>query len=193
MIKPNPLFNAVAIILYILIVVGLIFSLQSPNTPDVGILAPVFLLSLFTLSVAVMAFLFFYQPFKLYFDSRRNEALTYFIKTIGYFAGIVLVFFAALMFFRTPESITFPVGGEKLIQGEAYTLTWTGGREKVMQIFLVDTKMKGTDAAVAVKDKIYGIENIHSYTYSVPTTTKPGTYEFQIGSMTSGTFEIISK
>jgi hypothetical protein len=191
--KINPFLNALGAILYILAVVGIIYSLQSPNTPDSGILAPIFLLSLFTLSVAVMSFLFFYQPLKLYFDNHRKEALLYFMKTVGYFAVVVILSFSALLYFRTANSITFPKGGEKLVQGQSYELTWTGGREETTQIFLIDTSLKDVGSSVSISDRVYGIENKHAYTYMIPVNMKPGTYEFQIGELTSPMFEIVSK
>jgi hypothetical protein len=190
--KMNPFLNAVAAGAYILLVVGIIYALQSPNTPD-SILAPIFLLSLFTLSAAVMAFLFFFQPLRLYVDGNHKEALAYFAKTLGSFAAMVLISFSALLYFRTEDAITFPLGGEKLVQGETYTLTWTGGRGKDMQIFLIDTALKDMGASISISDRIYGIPNTHSYDYTVPPAMKPGTYEFQIGGMESEEFEIVSK
>ena len=189
--KYNPLINALAAGVYILLVVGIIYSLQSPNTPDT-IFAPVFLLSLFTLSAAVMAFIFFYQPFKLYFDNHKKEALTYFMKTVGYFAALVLISFSILLYFKEPNSVTFPKGGEKLVQGQSYELTWTGGREESLQLFLIDTSLKDQGASVSVSDKVYGIPNTHSYIYKIPENLKPGTYELQIGGETSNRFEIVA-
>lgn len=191
--KPTPLINALGAGVYILIVVGIISALQSPNTPDKGILAPIFLLSFFTLSAAVMAFIFFYKPFMLYFDNHRKESLIYFMKTVGYFSLIVLICFFSLLYFRQKDSITFPKGGEKLVQGQSYQLTWTGGREEITQIFLVDTSLKEKNTSASISDRIYGIENKHTYNYTIPTNIKPGTYEFQIGKQTSPTFEIVSK
>ncbi len=190
--KITPILNALAAGLYILLVVGIIYALQSPNTPDT-ILAPIFLLSMLTLSAAVMAFLFFYQPLKLYVDNHRKEALMYFMKTVGYFALAVLISFCALLYFRAANSITFPKGGEKLVQGQSYELTWTGGREETTQIFLIDMSLKDTGTSASISDRIYGIENKHAYTYVVPAHIKPGAYQFQVGSQTSQTFEIISK
>jgi hypothetical protein len=190
--KINPLINALAAGGYILIVAGIIYALQSPNTPDT-IFAPIFILSLFTLSAAVMAFIFFYQPFKLYFDNRRKEGLMYFIKTVGYFAALVLVTFFTLLYFRATNSITFPKGGERLTQGQSYELTWTGGREETTQIFLIDTSLKEEGTSASISDRIYGIENKHKYNYTIPTNIPAGIYQFQIGSMTSAPFEIISK
>lgn len=191
--KAYPLINALGVVGYILLVIGIISALQSPNTPDKGILAPVFLLTLFTLSVAVMAFLFFYQPFKLYFDNRRKEALVYFIKTISYVALMVLITFFMLLYFRPADSITFPKGGEKLVQGQSYVLTWTGGREEVTQIFLVDMSLKDKNTSASIVDRIYGIENKHVYEYMIPTNIQPGKYQFQIGSETSPTFEVVAR
>lgn len=191
--KINPFINALAMVIYILAVVGIISALQSPNTPDKGILAPIFLLSLFTLSAAVMAFLFFYQPFKLYFDNRRKDALMYFMKTAGYLAVVVFISFSSLFYFRATNSITFPKGGEKLVQGQSYQLTWTGGREETTQIFLIDTSLKDQGTSASISDRIYGIENKHAYDYTIPADMKPGTYQFQIGKLTSPTFDIVSK
>lgn len=189
--KNNPLINALLAGMYILLVVGIIYSLQSPNTPDT-IFAPIFLLSLFTLSAAVMAFIFFYQPFKLYFDNHRKEALTYFMKTVGYFALLVLISFSILLYFRAPDAITFPKGGEELVQGQSYELTWTGGREETLQLFLIDTSLKDQGASVSISDKVNSIPNIHSYVYKIPENLKPGTYEIQIGKETSNRFEIVA-
>jgi hypothetical protein len=191
--KINPLINALLAGIYILIVVGIIYALQSPNTPDNTILAPIFLLSLFTLSAAVMAFLFFYQPLKLYFDNHQKEAVTYFMKTVAYFAVVVIISFSALLYFRATNSITFPKGGEKLIQGQSYQLTWSGGREETTQIFLIDTSLKDQGSSVSISDRVYGIENKHAYTYTIPANMKPGTYQFQIGSLTSQPFDIVPK
>jgi hypothetical protein len=190
--KLHPSINALGAMVYILFVAGIIYALQSPNTPDT-ILAPIFLLSLFTLSAAVMAFLFFYQPFKLYFDNHRKEALVYFMKTIGYFACAVLLAFSAILYFRAENSITFPQGGEKLVQGQTYELTWAGGREKTMQLFLIDRSLKDKGTSASISDRVYGIENRHTYSYTVPADMKPGTYEFQIGTLTSEPFDIVSK
>lgn len=191
--KTNPLFNALAAGTYILMVVGVIYALQSPNTPDKGILAPLFLLGLFTLSAAVMAFLFFFQPFKLYFENRQKDALAYFMKTLWYFSIMVFLLFFTLLYFRVPNTITFPNGGEKLIQGQSYELTWSGGREEITQIFLIDTSLEDRGVSVSISDRIYGIENAHRYTYTVPLNIPPGTYRFQIGSQKSQAFDIVAK
>jgi hypothetical protein len=191
--KIHPLLNALGAGAYILAVVGIIYALQSPNTPDSGVLGPVFLLGLLTLSAATMAFLFFYQPLRLYMDNERKEALSYFMKTVGYFAAMVFLSFVALMYFRAPDSITFPAGGEKLVQGQTYELTWTGGRDKTLHIFLIDPSIEDEGASVSIADRVYGITNKHVYSYTVPEAIKPGTYQFEIGSERSKAFEIVAK
>lgn len=53
--------------------------------------APVVFLSLLTLSVAVMAFLFFYQPLMYFIEGKKKEAVSLFIKTVGIFAFLTAV------------------------------------------------------------------------------------------------------
>jgi hypothetical protein len=65
------------------------------NKPDT-VFAPVVFLSLLTLSVTVMAYLFFYQPLQLFIDGKKNEAVDLFARTVGVFAiftGVVLILF----------------------------------------------------------------------------------------------------
>ena len=52
------------------------------------------LLSLFVLSAAVMGYIFFYQPTQLYLAGKHKEAVNMFLKTVGFFATITLVFLA---------------------------------------------------------------------------------------------------
>ena len=60
------------------------------NKPDT-FFAPIVFLSLLTLSVAVMAFLFFYQPLMLFIEGKKKEAVSLFVKTVGIFAAITMV------------------------------------------------------------------------------------------------------
>jgi hypothetical protein len=60
------------------------------NKPDT-FFAPVVFLSLLTLSVAVMAFLFFYQPFVLFIEGKKKDAVNLFFKTVGVFAAFTVV------------------------------------------------------------------------------------------------------
>lgn len=66
---------------------------------DELLLIPIFMLSLLTLSVAVMGYLFLAAPVQLYLDGKKQEAVQYFLKTLGAFAGITVVLLASLFFF----------------------------------------------------------------------------------------------
>lgn len=71
------------------------------SEPSISVLGPIVMLSLLVLSVALMGFLFFYQPLNLYMDGKRAEAVRFFVRTISTFALITLSFLAYL-YFTTP-------------------------------------------------------------------------------------------
>lgn len=60
-------------------------SKQLPKGPQ-SFLAPVAFISMFTLSAAMMGLMFGYQPFELYFDGKKKEAVGLFLKTVLTFA-----------------------------------------------------------------------------------------------------------
>lgn len=91
----KPLINALGAAGYIILVVGVInfLSQKLKDTPDT-IGAPIAFLSLLTLSAAVMAYLFLYQPLLLFMEGKKKEAVHLFVRTIGIFAiftAVVLV------------------------------------------------------------------------------------------------------
>lgn len=88
----NPFINALCASLYIILGVTIMNFVTQPlkNKPDT-FFAPVVFLSLLTLSVAVMAFLFFYQSFTLFIEGKKKQAVSLFIKTVGIFATITVV------------------------------------------------------------------------------------------------------
>src|SRR4030043_1929698 len=91
----NPFINALSASAYIVLGVTVMTFVTQPlkNKPDT-FFAPIVFLSLLTLSVAVMAFLFFYQPLMLFIEGKKKEAVNLFIKTVGIFAvftAVVLV------------------------------------------------------------------------------------------------------
>ncbi len=99
----KPFYNAVLAAGYIVGLVYFIFTfVAQPNTPDsqTSLLVPIAMLSLFVLSAAVMSYLFLYEPLMLYFDNKRQEAVRFFLATIGIFALITLVFLGLLIVFR---------------------------------------------------------------------------------------------
>lgn len=91
----NPIINALSASIYIILVVSVMTFVTQPlrNKPDT-FFAPITVLFVLTLSVTIMAFLFFYQPLMLFIEGKKKEAVKLFINTVGIFAvftGIVLV------------------------------------------------------------------------------------------------------
>ena len=89
----NPFVNALMAMAYIAIVASVMFygsHSQLANQPDT-IMAPIAMISLLTLSVAMMAYLFFYQPFQLYFNGEKKRALNLFLQTVLIFAAITIL------------------------------------------------------------------------------------------------------
>jgi len=88
----NPIINALGASGYIILIVSIInlLSLTQKDKPDTAF-APVVFLSLLTLSVTMMGYLFFYQPLQLFIEGKKKEALTLFIRTVGAFAVFTVV------------------------------------------------------------------------------------------------------
>lgn len=88
----NPIINAFGASAYIILVVTIMTFVTQPlkNKPDT-FFAPITFLSVLTLSVAVMAFLFFYQPLQLFIEGKKKEAVNLFVKTVGVFGAITMM------------------------------------------------------------------------------------------------------
>ena len=91
----NPILNALSALAYIVLVVSVMTFVTQPlkNKPDT-FFAPITFLSVLTLSVVVMAFLFFYQPLQLFITGKKKEAVDLFVKTVSVFGvitGVILV------------------------------------------------------------------------------------------------------
>jgi hypothetical protein len=88
----NPLVNALSASAYIILVVSVMTFVTQPlrNKPDT-FFAPIMVLFVLTLSVAVMAYLFFYQPLQLFIEGKKKEAVNLFVKTVEIFAAITAV------------------------------------------------------------------------------------------------------
>jgi hypothetical protein len=56
------------------------------------------MLSLFTLSAAVMGLIFLYEPFQMYFNGQKSEAFSLVFKTIGCFAVFAVTVLAIAIF-----------------------------------------------------------------------------------------------
>lgn len=83
----NPFLNALGASTYIILIVSVMTFVTQPlrDKPDT-FFAPVMVLFVLTLSVAVMAFLFFYQPLLLFIEGKKKVAINLFVKTVGIFA-----------------------------------------------------------------------------------------------------------
>ena len=88
----NPIINAFGALTYIIFVVTTLTFATQPlkNKPDT-FFAPIVFLSVLTLSVVVMAFMFFYQPLLLFVDGKKKEAINLFVKTVAIFAAMTVV------------------------------------------------------------------------------------------------------
>lgn len=93
----NPFLNALAAIAYILIIVLVMFYGTRNLEPNDSILAPMAAISLFTLSAAVMGYIFCYQPAQLYFANKKKQAVDLFLRTVGAF-GVVTALILGLLF-----------------------------------------------------------------------------------------------
>lgn len=89
----NPLINALTATLYIAIITVLINygprAIEKTDSP----LVPVAMISLFTLSAAIMGYLFLYQPLGLFLAGDKKTALNLFLKTVGVFAVVTIILF----------------------------------------------------------------------------------------------------
>lgn len=97
----NPFFNAGAATIYILIVASVMFYGTKFAGPSNSVIAPIAAISLFTLSAAIMAYVFGYQPALLFLDGKKKEAVNLFLQTVGVFAAvtavILLLFFSGII------------------------------------------------------------------------------------------------
>lgn len=98
MIK-NPYLNAFMALGYIgaLILIMNKTSAIAVHTPDT-LLAPVTVLCLLVLSVAIMGILFIYEPARLFLENQKQQALSFLLKTVGTFACFVAVLVALLFY-----------------------------------------------------------------------------------------------
>ena len=87
----KPFLYALAAALYI---VGIVFAINALTSvlPGKTIIIPMVILSLFVLSAAVMGFLFLSEPFRLYMENQKQEAVSFFAKTVGIFACFAALF-----------------------------------------------------------------------------------------------------
>ena len=92
----NPLYNALLAAIYIVVISSAMFYGTKLSGPDNSVIAPIAAISLFTLSAAVMGYLFGYQPFQLYFDGKKKVAVDLFRQTVAIFGAITILVLAIL-------------------------------------------------------------------------------------------------
>lgn len=88
----NPYLNAIGAAAYIWgigFLINYISSLHS-DTPD-NLTGSITAISLVVFSAAVMAFLFFYRPVVLLIENKKDEAISFFLKTLGVFGLATLL------------------------------------------------------------------------------------------------------
>lgn len=96
------LINALSASGYIVLVVSLFnFIMQTQKDKPDTIAAPITVLSVLTLSVAVMSYLFFYQPIMLFIEGKKKLAVNHFLQTVVIFAALtalsVILLFSGLL------------------------------------------------------------------------------------------------
>lgn len=106
----NSFINALAALAYIAAVASFMFFAGKTLPKEDTFLTPIVALSLLTLSAAVMACVFFYQPFLMYFDGKKKQAVSLTLRTIAAFAaltvGVLILMFSGVSFFKESSSQT---------------------------------------------------------------------------------------
>ena len=92
MIKKPFLYALAAALYIILIVLGINITSKINILPEKTIVIPMIMLSLFVLSALIMGFLFLYEPLKLFMENKKQAALYFFGKTVGFFACFIVLF-----------------------------------------------------------------------------------------------------
>ena len=81
-----------------IVAILVIISFGGKLLPEQTLVIPIAMLGLFVLSAAVMGFLFLSEPIFLYTENRKQEAVSFFLKEVGIFAGfIILSVFVSLL------------------------------------------------------------------------------------------------
>ena len=87
----NPLLNGFAALGYIVLIASVMNCGTKMVTHPNTFVGPIAVISLFTLSAAVMGYLFCYQPIQLYFDGKKKHAVNLFLQTVVVFGCMTAV------------------------------------------------------------------------------------------------------
>lgn len=89
----KPFLHALAAALYIVLIVFIVSLVTSVlKGRSETIIIPMTMLSMFVLSAAVMGFLFLSEPLQLLIENKKKEAVSFFAKTVGFFACFVAIY-----------------------------------------------------------------------------------------------------
>lgn len=93
------IYNAILAAGYITILVSLMSLIaETLQIQEDNIFMPISMLAMLVLSVAVMAYLFFYEPVLLLLENKRAEAIKMFLGTVSVFATLAVLFFIVAAF-----------------------------------------------------------------------------------------------
>lgn len=92
----NPFVNAIAAEVYIVLVALIMFYGTRIVEHTESVIVPIAMISLFTLSAAIMGYIFLYEPAQLYFGGKKKEGLMLFLQTTALFAILTIIIFALL-------------------------------------------------------------------------------------------------
>lgn len=96
-----PLFYAGAAVAYIATIASFMFYAPRWASGEDTVVVPIAMLSLLVLSAAVMGFLFLSRPIMLYMDGKKDEAISFFGRTVAIFAIITAIFFIVIFLLPT--------------------------------------------------------------------------------------------
>lgn len=92
----NPFLNALAAVAYVSLVASIMFYGLKTAPQEDSFVVPVAMISLFTLSAAMMGYIFLSEPLQLLLAGEKKRAVNLFIQTVLIFAGITALLLVAL-------------------------------------------------------------------------------------------------
>jgi hypothetical protein len=92
----NPVINGLSASVYIMLVALVMYFGTKIMPRTNSFMAPVAIISLFTLSAAVMGYIFGYQPAQLYFDNKKKQAVRLFLQTVVIFGFLTIIWLLLL-------------------------------------------------------------------------------------------------
>lgn len=105
----KPFIHASAAALYIVFIVfTLHYVFSFVENQEETIIMPMAMLSLFVLSAAVMGYIFLSEPLYLLMENRKQEAVAFFAKVVGFFACYIVLF--TLIVFLFPDFASIETG-----------------------------------------------------------------------------------